>query len=83
MQELFPHTLTLLSIALTIPVSSVDCERGFSKQNLIKTKMRAKLKTENVSTLMKISVDTPQMEEFKFHRAFVIWCSTKDRVICR
>ena len=53
MQEQFPQTLRLLTLALTIPVSTVDCERGFSKQNLIKTKIRAKLKTENVSILMK------------------------------
>ena len=39
MQEQFPQMLRLLTIALTIPVSSVDCERGFSKQNLIKTKI--------------------------------------------
>ena len=50
MQEQFPQMLRLLTIALTIPVSSVDCDRGFSKQNLIKTKIRAKLKTENVCT---------------------------------
>ena len=83
MQEQFLQMLRLLTIALTIPVSSVDCERGFSKQNLIKTKIRAKLKTENVCTLMKMSVDTPEMENFDFHKAFVIWCSSKDRVICR
>ena len=78
MQEQFPQMLKLLTIALTVPVSSVDCERGFSKQNLIKIKIRAKLKTENVSTLMKMSVDTPEMEKFDFHKAFVIWCSIKD-----
>ena len=83
MQDQFPQMLKLLTIALIIPVSSVDCERGFSKQNLIKTKIRAKLKTENVSTLMKMSVDTPEMETFDFHRAFKEWCSIKDRVICR
>ena len=42
MQEQFPEILKLLSIALTLPVSSVGCERGFSKQNLIKTRLRAK-----------------------------------------
>ena len=45
-------------------------------------KIRAKLKTENVSTLM-MSVDTPEMEKSDFRKAFVIWCSIKDRVICR
>ena len=78
MQEQFPQMLRLLTIALTMPVSSIDCERGFIKQNLIKTKIRAKLKTENISTLMKMSVDTPEMEKFDFHKAFVIWCSIKD-----
>ena len=78
MQDQFPQMRKLLTIALTVPVSSVDCERGFSKQNLIKTKIIAKLKTENVSTLMKMSVDTPELDKFDFHRAFVIWCSIKD-----
>ena len=45
MKEQFPQVLKLLTLALTIPV---DCERGFSKQNLIKTKLRANLKTINV-----------------------------------
>lgn len=83
MQEQFPQMLKLLTIALTVPVSSIDCERGFSQQNLIKTKIRAKLKTENVFTLTKMSVDTTEMEKFDFHKAFVIWCLIKDRVICR
>ena len=82
-QEQFPQTLKLITLALTLPVSSVECERGFSKQNLIKTKIRAKLKTENVLTLMKMSLDNPKIEKFNFHRAFVVWCEIKDRVICR
>ena len=82
-QEQFPQTLTLMTLALTLPISSVDCERGFSKQNLIKTNIRGKLKTENVSTLMKMSLDTPEIEKFNFHRAFILWCATKDRVVCR
>ena len=53
----FPQILKLLTLALTIPVSSVDCERGFSKQNF-KTKLQARLKTDNVPTLMKMSLDT-------------------------
>ena len=72
MQEQVPQMLKLLTLALTVPISSVDCEQGFSKQNLLKTKIRAKLKTENVSTVMKMSVDTPQIEEFDFHKSFVV-----------
>lgn len=81
-QEQFSQTLTLVP---TVPVSTVDCERGFSKQNLIKTKIRARLKAENVPTptLMKMSVDTPEIDKFDFHRAFINWCTVKDRVICK
>ena len=53
MEEQFPQMYKLLALALTIPVSSVDCERGFSKHNLIKLRLRAGLKTINVSTPMK------------------------------
>lgn len=80
----YPNVYKLITLALTMPVSTVDCERGFSKHNLIKTRMRARLQTENVSTLMKMSIDTPElshMDDFNFARAFEIWCSVKDRVI--
>ena len=58
--------------------------QGFSKHNLIKTRIRARLQTKNVNTLMKISIDTPDLshiDDFNFSRAFVVWCSMKDRVI--
>ncbi|PKB99368.1 hypothetical protein RhiirA5_403644 [Rhizophagus irregularis] len=34
--DTFPNIIKLLGIIYSIPFSSVDCERGFSKQNLIK-----------------------------------------------
>ena len=71
MSDQFTQMLILLELALTVLVSSVDYERGFSKQNLIKTKLGANLNTTNISTLMKMSIDTPEMEKFDFHTAFV------------
>ena len=35
--EEFPNMIKLMAISRVLPVSSVECERGFSKQNLIKT----------------------------------------------
>ena len=58
-----------LTLALTMPLSIVDCERGFSKHNMIKTRIRARLQTKNVNTLMNISIDTPDlshMDDFTF-----------------
>lgn len=86
-KEQYPNILTLLSICLTLPVSSVDCERGFSKHNLIKTGIRGRLKTDHVSLLMKMSLDTPDLttclDQFDFKGAFEIWCNKKDRLIFR
>ena len=85
-QEAYPNMLTLINLGITMPVSTAGCERGFSKHNLIKNNIRAQLKTENVATLMRMSLDTPDlsaMDTFNFCRAFEIWCNEKDRYICR
>ena len=85
-KEAYPNVATLITLALTMPVSTAGCERGFSKHNLIKNKIRARLKTENVATLMKMSLDTPDLsnvDTFNFSRAFEIWCNEKHRYICR
>ena len=39
------------------------------------------MKTGNVSTLTKMSLDTPELEDFNFEKAFITWCSIKDRYI--
>ena len=85
-KETYPNMMKLMTLALTMPVSTASCERGFSKHNLIKNKIRAPFKTENVATLMKMSLDTPDlsnMDTFNFSRAFAIWYNKKDRYICR
>jgi hypothetical protein len=40
---------------MMIPVSTAICERGFSKQNLIKSHLRTSLKLETLDALMCIS----------------------------
>ena len=59
-QEAYPNVVILITLALTMPVSTAGCERGFNKHNLIKN-IRARLKTDNVATLMKMSLDTPDL----------------------
>ena len=44
--SLYPCISRLASIALTLPVSTADCERGFSTMNRIKTSPRNRLKTK-------------------------------------
>lgn len=60
----------------------VECERGFSRQNLIKTKLRNRLNTCNLYNLMIISLEGPLANTFNFIEAFRRWSSRKQRTIC-
>ncbi|KAH7414777.1 hypothetical protein KP509_14G010700 [Ceratopteris richardii] len=51
-QEAFPNILKLWQILLVLPISRVPCERGFSKQNIIKTDRRQHLKVDTLDMLM-------------------------------
>ena len=52
--DTFPNIIKLLGIIYSIPFSSVECERGFSKQNLIKTDLRNSLNNETLHFWMMI-----------------------------
>ncbi len=69
----FPNIITLLGIIYSIPFSSVECERGFSKQNLIKTDLRNSLNTETLHFLMMVGLEEKNLSEFDFTRALQIW----------
>ena len=47
-QDSFPHLMKLWQATLVIPSSTVSCERGFSKQNLIKEMKRNRLNIEHL-----------------------------------
>jgi hypothetical protein len=64
--DMYPQMATLISIALIIPVSTAPCERGFSAINRIKTKLRNRLHTSTVDTLLRISVEGPPISQFDF-----------------
>jgi hypothetical protein len=50
-QDSFPHLMKLCPATLVIPCSTVSCERGFCKKNLIK-EMGNQLNIENFDDLM-------------------------------
>ncbi len=79
--ETFPNILKLLSIIYSIPFSSVECERGFSKQNLIKTDLRNNLNNETLNLLMMIGLDDVDLLEFDFSHTLEIWNSQCKRRI--
>ena len=67
--EEFPEFAKIAAFALAIPVSSVPCERGFSAQKRIQSRLRSSLLPEKVDNLMKISLLGPPIEFFNFDDA--------------
>lgn len=65
-KEMFPNLFTVVSVALAIPVISVDCEWGFSTQNRIKWAYRSTIASGHLVVLMQISIQGPPIEEFDF-----------------
>ena len=55
--QLFPGIMQLWQLCMTIPISTAACERGFSRQNIIKNDIRNGLSLESLDALMFISMD--------------------------
>ena len=77
--DFFSNIIKLISIAYTIPVSSVECEHGFSKQNLIKTKCRNLLTASSLDLCMRVGLEGPDSKVFDFQKAWLIWKNEKKR----
>lgn len=60
----------------TLPVSSADCERGFSTMNIVCTKSRNKLLVPNISSLMFISLVGPPITLFNPELYVKTWLSS-------
>ncbi|KAJ8365052.1 hypothetical protein SKAU_G00138830 [Synaphobranchus kaupii] len=60
----FKNILHLVRIMLVLPVSSAQCERGFSIQKHIKSDIRSALNPNTVEDLIRISVEGPPLETF-------------------
>lgn len=77
----FPNMLILASLALTAPVHTANCERGFSAQNAIKTAHRNRLSSARVDELMVVSLEGPPLKLNNFVPALTHWRNEKDRKI--
>ena len=74
----FPQFAKIAAFALAIPVSSVPCERGFSAQKRIQSRLRSSLLPEKVDNLMKVSLLGPPINKFNIDYALNIF-NTKER----
>ena len=78
-KEQYPHLIKLAHACMAIPITTATCERGFSTQNRIKTKIRNRLKTKSLDILMRLSEEGPPVNEMDYNRPAKIWYEAKER----
>lgn len=61
----FPNLYVLLQLALTIPITSCECERSFSQLKLIKTPQRSTTSADRLSGLAMIKINRSHCERIQ------------------
>ena len=78
----YDQIIRLYEIYYSITLTTVEVERGFSKMNTIKTKLRNTLLTNNLDALMNIKLNSNKnIEEFDFQAAYDYWQQLRPRKI--
>ena len=75
--EEYPLTKKLCHLSVCIPITSVQCEHGFSLQSELRPNLEL-LTLENLDMLMKLSVD-PYIDAFPYEKAIRHWHREKRR----
>ena len=73
------NILCLIDLVLTIPASTAECERGFSVMGQIKSDWRSSLSPETVDDLMKVLMQSPNIDSFDPSEAIQLWLSSSAR----
>lgn len=74
--------LKLLNRINTIPVSTAECERGFSKMNIVCSSLRSQLSIKHMSSLMFISLNGPPLEQWEPSRYVKSWLAKRRDATC-
>ncbi|KAM9261905.1 sperm flagellar protein 2 [Morus bassanus] len=72
----YPNILTLVDLILTLPASSTETERGFSQMKLTMMHLHSKLRSESVTDLMIIQMNSPDIKKFDPQKAIHLWNAT-------
>ncbi|CAL8275527.1 unnamed protein product [Arctogadus glacialis] len=62
---------------LLLPISSAQCEQGFSAQNRIKNSVRSSLHVSTTEDLIRISTEGSSLESFDPSTSAMQWLSSK------
>ena len=78
---IFPQTFTLLNILLAMPVGTATVERSFSQMKMVKTRLRNRLSDCNLSRLMKIAVEGPELNDVPFEEILAVFKEKNRRIL--
>ncbi|XP_065831995.1 zinc finger protein 862-like [Oscarella lobularis] len=81
--QIFPNLSQLARICRTLPIHTADVERSFSQLKLVKTRIRNRLKEDTLDALLRIAVEGPDVDQYPFHSAVLLWAKKKKRRIFR
>lgn len=81
LQAMFPNLAKIAAIGLLLPMSTADCERGFSALQRIKTNLRNRLSNRILNNLLLISIEGPSPADFPYNDACDIWAGWRNRRI--
>jgi hypothetical protein len=70
-----PNLCRIAQVGMILFVSTACCERGFSRQILIKLKLRARMENDLLDNLIRIALVGPKRSEMDFGKAIGIWKS--------
>ena len=77
----WPNLIKLWQKMLVIPASTAICERGFSKQNIVKSALRSRLHLNTLDALMRVSLCGLGASEIDWQAVFQEWRNMRDRRI--
>ena len=60
---IFPEMFKLMNIILALPVGTATVERSFSQMKMIKTRLRNRLNDSNLTRLMRIAIEGPELTQ--------------------
>ncbi|KAG1662474.1 hypothetical protein GQR58_020932 [Nymphon striatum] len=83
MKVLVPENIAKCESVASLAMMIFCCERGFSTQNRIMSRLRTSMNNTTIDDLMRIFEDGPRMELFDFGKALRKWKKEKDNFFSR
>ena len=70
----------LMNIILALPVGTATVERSFSQMKMIKTRLRNRLNDSNLTRLMRIGIEGPELNSVNFAEILDIFKQKNRRI---